>query len=370
MRAGPPWPPFCLAKGAGLGGGTAGQPVTLTVECFDAGRQRVRDGGALVDVSVRTTSGSAVEARVLSTDAGDGIYAVTYTVPTRGDFSVCVKVNGEEVQGSPFAVFFAAGVVSDLSLPPVQLSAAASLLGGVRAPCNDFQNGKCFRADCRFAHDAASTQATHAASTHAMYAASTQATLHVGNLSPLVSIEQLRQLFAYCGSVIECRIAGDSRQFAFVEFARDSEAATALNLNGMMVGDRPLKVELAKTARLVRPAGHLSGAPVGPAVLPNIAMQHQLAYAQAMQAQAVQASAVAASASTDAAAAARARMAEINARLQSGPDRSRDRSRDRSHDRSRSREREHRRRHRSRSRSRDREHRGDRSRGRDSHRRR
>jgi Filamin/ABP280 repeat len=131
-------------------------PASFTVECRDAERRRVHDGGAAVEVSVQNSSGAVVECTVSVRDAGDGSYGVTYSVPSRGDYSLHVLVDGGEVAGSPFSVFFAAGLVSNLSLPPVQLASVASMLGGaLRSPCNDFINGKCFRADCRYAHDAA-----------------------------------------------------------------------------------------------------------------------------------------------------------------------------------------------------------------------
>ncbi|KAJ6691211.1 SPLICING REGULATORY GLUTAMINE/LYSINE-RICH PROTEIN 1 [Salix koriyanagi] len=53
-------------------------------------------------------------------------------------------------------------------------------------------------------------------------------TLHVSNLSPLLTVEQLKQLFS-------------------IEYLKPEEATAALALNNMDVGGRPLNVEMAKS---------------------------------------------------------------------------------------------------------------------------
>lgn len=71
-------------------------------------------------------------------------------------------------------------------------------------------------------------------------------TLQVSNLSPLLTVEQLKQLFGYCGTVVECSIT-DSKHFAYIEYSKPEEAIAALALNNMDVGGRPLNVEMAKS---------------------------------------------------------------------------------------------------------------------------
>ncbi|KAL3567721.1 hypothetical protein D5086_030372 [Populus alba] len=71
-------------------------------------------------------------------------------------------------------------------------------------------------------------------------------TLHVSNLSPLLTVEQLKQLFSFCGTVVECTIA-DSKHSAYIEYSKPEEATAALALNNMDVGGRPLNVETAKS---------------------------------------------------------------------------------------------------------------------------
>ncbi|KAB5516185.1 hypothetical protein DKX38_026833 [Salix brachista] len=71
-------------------------------------------------------------------------------------------------------------------------------------------------------------------------------TLHVSNLSPLLTVEQLKQLFSFCGTVVECMVA-DSKHSAYIEYLKPEEATAALALNNMDVGGRPLNVEMAKS---------------------------------------------------------------------------------------------------------------------------
>lgn len=70
-------------------------------------------------------------------------------------------------------------------------------------------------------------------------------TLQVSNLNPLLTAEQLKQLFSFCGTVVDCTIT-DSKHFAYIEYLKPEEATAALALNNMDIGGRPLNVEMAK----------------------------------------------------------------------------------------------------------------------------
>jgi RNA recognition motif-containing protein len=76
--------------------------------------------------------------------------------------------------------------------------------------------------------------------------------LYVGNLAFQTTSEELQSLFAQAGtvesaSVVEDRMTGRSRGFAFVEMATSEEANAAIQqLNGKEVGGRALKVNEAK----------------------------------------------------------------------------------------------------------------------------
>ncbi|XP_028830173.1 splicing regulatory glutamine/lysine-rich protein 1 [Denticeps clupeoides] len=81
-------------------------------------------------------------------------------------------------------------------------------------------------------------------------------TVYVGNLnSQTTTAEQLLEFFKQVGDVKFVRMAGDETQptrFAFVEFADQEFVARALTFNGVMFGDRPLKINHSNNA-IVKP---------------------------------------------------------------------------------------------------------------------
>uniref|UniRef100_H3D7G7 Splicing regulatory glutamine/lysine-rich protein 1 n=1 Tax=Tetraodon nigroviridis TaxID=99883 RepID=H3D7G7_TETNG len=81
-------------------------------------------------------------------------------------------------------------------------------------------------------------------------------TVYVGNLnSQTTTAEQLLEFFRQVGSVKFVRMAGDETQptrFAFVEFSEQDSVARALTFNGVMFGDRPLKINHSNNA-IVKP---------------------------------------------------------------------------------------------------------------------
>ncbi|XP_061554237.1 splicing regulatory glutamine/lysine-rich protein 1 isoform X2 [Phycodurus eques] len=81
-------------------------------------------------------------------------------------------------------------------------------------------------------------------------------TVYVGNLNSQTTMaEQLLEFFRQVGDVKFVRMAGDETQptrFAFVEFVEQDAVARALTFNGVMFGDRPLKVNHSNNA-IVKP---------------------------------------------------------------------------------------------------------------------
>ncbi|KAJ2715815.1 hypothetical protein H4R19_000999 [Coemansia spiralis] len=76
-------------------------------------------------------------------------------------------------------------------------------------------------------------------------------TVYVGNIATRVAEQELMDFFSACGPVAYVKMAGDGLQptrFAFVEFAELSTAQAALQMNGMRLADRPLKVNHSKNA--------------------------------------------------------------------------------------------------------------------------
>src|SRR6059058_464583 len=76
--------------------------------------------------------------------------------------------------------------------------------------------------------------------------------LYVGNLAFQTTSQELQELFAQAGtvesaSVVEDRMTGRSRGFAFVEMSTQEEANAAIEqFNGKELGGRALKVNEAK----------------------------------------------------------------------------------------------------------------------------
>ncbi|XP_071757870.1 splicing regulatory glutamine/lysine-rich protein 1 isoform X1 [Centroberyx gerrardi] len=81
-------------------------------------------------------------------------------------------------------------------------------------------------------------------------------TVYVGNLnSQTTTAEQLLEFFKQVGEVKFVRMAGDETQptrFAFVEFVDQDSVSRALTFNGVMFGDRPLKINHSNNA-IVKP---------------------------------------------------------------------------------------------------------------------
>ncbi|OCU02458.1 splicing regulatory glutamine/lysine-rich protein 1 [Xenopus laevis] len=81
-------------------------------------------------------------------------------------------------------------------------------------------------------------------------------TIYVGNLnSQTTTADQLLEFFKQVGDVRFVRMAGDETQptrFAFVEFSDQNSVTRALTFNGVMFGDRPLKINHSNNA-IVKP---------------------------------------------------------------------------------------------------------------------
>lgn len=79
--------------------------------------------------------------------------------------------------------------------------------------------------------------------------------LYVGNLDYGVTEAALHELFETTGevgsvSLITDRMTGRSKGFAFVEMVDDAAAQEAIDqLNGSMLGQRPIKVDEARPRR-------------------------------------------------------------------------------------------------------------------------
>ncbi|KAI6661057.1 Splicing regulatory glutamine/lysine-rich protein 1-like [Oopsacas minuta] len=80
-------------------------------------------------------------------------------------------------------------------------------------------------------------------------------TIYVGNLAHETTAEQVMKFFVGCGEIKFVRMAGDQSQasrFAFLEFTDPNSITQAIQMNGAIFGDRPLKVNHSKKA-IVKP---------------------------------------------------------------------------------------------------------------------
>ena len=81
-------------------------------------------------------------------------------------------------------------------------------------------------------------------------------TIYVGNLAHETTAEQVMKFFVGCGEIKFVRMAGDQSQasrFAFLEFTDPNSITQAIQMNGAIFGDRPLKVNYSKKA-IVKPS--------------------------------------------------------------------------------------------------------------------
>ncbi|KAK9853874.1 hypothetical protein WJX84_008525 [Apatococcus fuscideae] len=91
-------------------------------------------------------------------------------------------------------------------------------------------------------------------------------TIYIGNVASDADEYTLRSIFETCGQVTQVRIAGKkglNTVYCFIEFADASQAYSALAMNGLPVGDRQIRVSMAKTG-LSQPSGPSSPAPLPP----------------------------------------------------------------------------------------------------------
>ncbi|KAJ4956833.1 hypothetical protein NE237_013616 [Protea cynaroides] len=196
--------------------------------------------------------------------------------------------NMPNYSGSVLGAFGFAGMIQGITAGP----SGGALLPGLASLgeiCREYLAGQCVKTDCKFNHPTqnlltlvnsttnmgtlspaaaamAAAQAIVAAQVHQAQAqAQAQSardssgspdkpyvlkrTLQVSNLCPLLTVEQLRKLFSFCGTIVECSIT-DSKHSAYIEYSKSEEATAALALNNWDVGGRPLNVEMAKTLPL------------------------------------------------------------------------------------------------------------------------
>jgi len=253
-RSGPPGVALaskCTATGAGVGGGTAKVASNFIVVAKDGLEKRVPSGGGKVKFIVRQTRDEAIVAEGEGKDWSDGTYGCSYTVDSRGDYVVEVTFDGEAIRGSPFPVFFASAIDTPLVPPPGMDQRFGRNDRASLGMCRDFIIGKCDRVICKFRHDRPPPPPPLLGPEAPQ---ELRRTAHVSNLPNAMTIDQVKQVFSFCGTIVDAREGGAMKNFVFLEFSTNEEVTAALALNGMNIGGRNIRVELAKTPRLLNPA--------------------------------------------------------------------------------------------------------------------
>jgi hypothetical protein len=204
-------PEKCSASGPGLTGGIAGQPARLTISARNAAGNTVTTShGAHVVVHVvdRTTKSSTTpENSYIAVDNGNGTYTAWYTLPAKGNYELRVEINGQEIGGSPFPVY------CDNPAEGVPESGASSVGTSLGAQAVRF--GVNFNVKDK---------------------ESLRRTVLVGGLSPHVTEEALRIVFAPYGRIKSITFpATNVKSFSLIEFNVDTEADAALKLAGITV---------------------------------------------------------------------------------------------------------------------------------------
>lgn len=76
-------------------------------------------------------------------------------------------------------------------------------------------------------------------------------TIYVAGVDSALSEQHVIDFFAYCGSMTNYKVCGDSShptRFAFIEFANSESARRAIVLSGTSLGNSALRISLSKTA--------------------------------------------------------------------------------------------------------------------------
>ena len=103
-----------LAKGKGLKEGTVGRKAQFNLITRNAGGKKVYNEEDLVTVEIKDEQEQECVTEVRIDDNKDGIYNISYFPSVQRTIKLLVKVNGEHIHGSPFAV-----IVKPFQVKPV-----------------------------------------------------------------------------------------------------------------------------------------------------------------------------------------------------------------------------------------------------------
>lgn len=259
--------------------------MSLFITLKDARGRRFESGGDHVQVRVAPSGSAASPKDVMFadvTDRGDGSYAATYTVPSKGNYNLTVEVNGLPVAGSPIPLFFAPPDPDAGAVQPATSAAGAAAVP-VRAPGVAQLTGAA----------AAAVSAAVSAATAGLPAPPALVvpdpagdvmarTVYISSVSEQITLDQLRTFFAFCGTLRDFKRLPNAPDLVIAEYATAQEAVEALALRGTLLGNRPVVVQ---TPMQLQSSGGASAAmTTGPVSAPlNPYLHHQLQQMQQMQ---------------------------------------------------------------------------------------
>jgi RNA recognition motif-containing protein len=198
----------------------------------------------------------------------DMVYYGEYQVNERGSYNVFVDVvfseqrneknNGRmKIEGSPFPVFFEdyGGTTRTTMISKNDLAAAAAANDDdISLHKREFANNNINNKNNSNSVYPPTSSASYYDVGNGMSVENNEddkRTVHVANLSIAMDQEALVTLFSHVGTVVATKMGGEGKTYAFVEFLNSEQAEMAKGLHGMEIGGRNLKVDYAKSSRLI-----------------------------------------------------------------------------------------------------------------------
>jgi arginine/serine-rich splicing factor 12 len=230
----------CTLYGPGFSGGSANTELKFYIAAKDSRGRKLTTGGAIIIARLTPSLGVSHPDPVYVniSDQGNGTYVGTYTVPMRGNWQLHVQIDGEPANGSPFPLFFSPPPPPE---PEPSIAEPAAAQGATSAkPILGVPAG----GPTSQATSAMTAAATKAAAATNLAADAMARTLFFGNISPAIPFEKVKQFFNTLGTVANIKLVGDTRDVGIVEYKTADDAQSALLVNGMVLGDRPIKVQV------------------------------------------------------------------------------------------------------------------------------
>merc|ERR1712196_579547 len=217
-------------------------------------------GGEKVVILLTAPSKEEIIIKSTVKDNNDGTYTCEYLSPEkRGSYELHIKINNDDMKGSPFPIFFCNDLCNvTMTSEKENISDTIYTVDGVNYKKRSFETDeKIELAEC--ARLAVHTALSHidgyscttstgklqlAVQTAVDKAKAQSAIIKVFNISPIITINMLHELFSLYGrnKLIEFKKEGDICT-ALIKFDSILEANKSTKASGLKVGDRILRIE-------------------------------------------------------------------------------------------------------------------------------